>query len=321
MEIGSTDVGKRLITGSFVALITPMNDDYSIDMGGFRTLLGIQREAGSAAVLIMGSSGEVSMLSAEERHRIVAETMAMREGALEHWYGCTGPLTEATIAYARQAAAEGADGAIIAAPAYICASTTEIVRFFLDVADASAIPIGIYNNPPRVKTDLSAEDILEIAAHPNVLVHKESTGRVGQVGQVCAAKPDISVMCCCSPNLGLIVPTMALGGHGTANMTGNIIPREMVEISRPWDDEAQPMRFRQAYLDNLPMLHFVYSAINPVPVKSLMAAVGLPAGPLRRPLTVLSGEHLARGLRIVRDLRLDERYDYRVPDSAMIAAE
>jgi len=240
---------------------------------------------------------------------------------MEHWYGCTGPSTETTIDYVRQAAREGADGAIIAAPAYICASNTDIVRFFLEVADASPIPIGIYNNPPRVMTDLSTEDILQIAAHPNVQVHKESTGRVGQVAQVCAAEPEMSVMCCCSPNLGLIVPTMALGGHGTANMTGNIIPREMVEISTPWDDPAQPMRFRQAYLKNLPMLHFAYSAINPVPVKSLMAAVGLPAGPLRKPLTTLSGEHLARGLRIVQDLGLEERYGYRVPESAMMAAE
>jgi 4-hydroxy-tetrahydrodipicolinate synthase len=81
------------------------------------------------------------------------------------------------------------------------------------------------------------------------------------------------------------------------------------------------MRFRQAYLENLPMLHFVYSAINPVPVKSLMAAVGLPAGPLRKPLTALSGEHLARGLRIVRDLGLEKRYGYCLPESAMMAAE
>ena len=220
-----------------------------------------------------------------------------------------------------QAASEGADGAVIAAPAYICASTQDIVRFFLDVADASPIPIGIYNNPPRVQTDLSAEEILEIAAHPNVQVNKESTGRVAQVAQVCAAKPEISIMCCCSPNLGLVVPTMALGGHGTANMTGNIIPREMVEISTPWDDPAQSARFREAYLKNLPMLHFAYSAINPVPVKSLMAAVGMPAGPMRKPLNALSGEHLARGLRLVRELGLEERYGYRVPESTMLAAE
>lgn len=312
---------QQRITGSFVALITPMNADYSIDMAGFRTLLGFQRDAGTAAVLIMGSSGEVSMLTPEERHGIVAETMRMKEGSLEHWYGCTGATTEATIDYVKQAAAEGADGAVIAAPAYICASTGDIVRFFLDVADASPIPIGIYNNPPRVQTDLSADEILQIAAHPNVTVNKESTGRVAQVAQVCAAKPEISIMCCCSPNLGLIVPTMALGGHGTANMTGNIIPREMVEISTPWDDPAQPAKFREAYLENLPMLHYVYSAINPVPVKTLMAEVGLPAGPMRKPLNALTGEHLARGLRIVHDLGLEEKYGYRVPDGALLAAE
>ena len=261
------------------------------------------------------------MLTPEERHGIVAETMRMKEGSLEHWYGCTGATTEATIDYVKQAAAEGADGAVIAAPAYICASTGDIVRFFLDVADASPIPIGIYNNPPRVQTDLSADEILQIAAHPNVTVNKESTGRVAQVAQVCAARPEISIMCCCSPNLGLIVPTMALGGHGTANMTGNIIPREMVEISTPWDDPAQPARFREAYLENLPMLHYVYSAINPVPVKTLMAEVGLPAGPMRKPLNALTGEHLARGLRIVRDLGLEEKYGYRVADAASMAAE
>jgi len=315
-------MGKQRVTGSFVALITPMNGDCSIDMEGFRTLLDFQREAGTAAVLIMGSSGEVSMLLPEERHRIVAETMPMKAGHMEHWYGCTGPSTETTIAYVNQAACEGADGAVIAAPAYVCASNKDIVRFFLDVADASPIPIGIYNNPPRVMTDLTADDILEIAAHPNVQVHKESTGRVGQVAQICAAKPDMSIMCCCSPNLGLVVPTMTLGGHGTANMTGNIIPREMVEISTPWEDDgAQAMRFREAYLRNLPMLHFTYSAINPVPVKSLMAAVGLPAGPMRKPLSAITGDHLARGLQIVRDLGLDKSYGYRVPDAAMMAAE
>ncbi len=314
-------MGKNLITGSFVAMITPMNADYSIDMAGFETLLDFQRDAGTSAVLIMGSSGEVSMLTPEERHRIVAETMPMKKGSMEHWYGCTGPTTEATIDYVIQAAGEGADGAVIAAPAYICASTQDIVRFFLDVADASPIPIGIYNNPPRVQTDLSADEILEIAAHPNVQVNKESTGRVAQVAQVCAAKPDISIMCCCSPNLGLVVPTMSLGGHGTANMTGNIIPREMVEISTPWDDPAQSARFRDAYLKNLPMLHFAYSAINPVPVKSLLAAVGMPAGPMRKPLNALTGEHLARGLRLVKELGLEERYGYRVPESTMLAAE
>lgn len=301
---------KRRITGSFVALITPMNDDYSIDFGGFETLLDFQRQHGTSAILIMGSSGEVSMLSQEERHTIVANTMQMRHPDMEMWFGCTGATTEATIDYVNQAAGEGADGAILAAPPYISAGTADIVRFFLDVADASPIPLGIYNNPPRVKTDLSADDVLELAKHPKILVLKESTSRVAQVAQIARSGADLSLMCCCSPNLGLIVPTMSLGGHGTANVTGNIIPAEMATISTPWQSIDDAERFRAAYLRNLPMLHFAYSAVNPIPAKSFLAAVGMPAGPLRRPLRHLEGAALQQGLDVARDLGLDRTYGY-----------
>ncbi len=313
-------MSKALLTGSFVALITPMNQDYSIDFDGFRTLIEFQRENGSSGVLIMGSSGEVSLLTVEERHAIVYETMKQKQPGMEMWYGCTGPTTDATISFVKQAAAEGADGAVIAAPAYICAANEDIVDYFLEVADASPIPLGIYNNPPRVKTDLTADEILRIAEHPQVRVLKESTGRVAQVAQIARAKPEMSLMCCCSPNLGLIVPIMSLGGHGTANMTGNIIPREMAIISKPWQSKEDTKNFQAAYLRNLPMLHYAYSAINPVPMKSLMAAVGMPAGPLRKPLNALRGEALQRGLDIVRELDLVEAYGYS-PSATLDAAE
>ena len=311
--------------GSFVAIITPMNDDGSIDFAGFKTLLQFHEENGTSAVLIMGSTGEVSMLTPDERHAIVRETMKCHTGKMQFWYGCTGATTEATIAYVAQAAAEGADGAIIAAPAYICAPNADIVQFCKEVADASEIPLGFYNNPPRVGTDLTAADLLELAQHPNISVLKESTTRVAQVAQLCAGKPDMALMCCCSPNLGLVVPLMALGGHGTANMTGNIIPQEMATISTPWTpggDEA--FACREAWLTNLPMLHFAYSAINPVAIKTLMRAVGLPAGPMRKPLMPLAPEGLQKGLDICRELGLDERYGYKLNgpgSSEVLAAE
>lgn len=226
------------------------------------------------------------------------------------WYGGTGPTTEATIAYVKQAGECGADGAIVAAPSYITANNESIVRYFLDVAEASPIPIGIYNNPPRVKTDLGPDDIIRIAAHPNVTVIKESTRRNGQVAEVARAKPPVSLMCCCSPGLGLIVPTMSLGGHGTANVTGNMIPAEMAEISTPWDDPAIAMRFQEIYLEYLPMLKFSYIEVNPIPAKSFLDAVGMPAGPLRRPLQALSREQLAPILQFAREHELDRRYGF-----------
>ncbi|MEM8916919.1 MAG: dihydrodipicolinate synthase family protein [Pseudomonadota bacterium] len=299
-------------TGSFVALVTPMNADGSIDYAGFRDLLGFHAQNGTSAVLIMGSTGEVSMLTPEEKKTIISETVKMRPDGVQMYYGCSGNNTDAAIEMVRYAHAEGADGAIIAAPSYICAPNSDIADYVEEICDASDLAIGFYNNPPRVKTDLHWDDLLPLAKHPNLVVLKESTTRVGQVAQMCAAKPDLSIMCCCSPNLGLVVPTMSLGGHGLANMTGNIIPREFAVMSKPWEGAEDAFNFKQAYLHNLDMLHFAYSAINPVAIKTLMRAVGLPSGPLRKPLKPLEEAGLKRGLEIAMKLELDRIYGYKL---------
>ena len=314
-------MAKERIEGSFVALITPFNKDGTVDFEGFRTLLAFQEEHGTAAVLIMGSTGEVSMLTPEERRRIISETVKFKTGRMRFYYGCTGSSTAGTIAYVRFAGAEGADGAIIAVPAYICPPEDDAVRYCLEVADAGDIPIGFYNNPPRVKTDVSAEGILRMAEHPRITLLKEATARVGQIARLCAAKPDIALMCCDSPNLGLVVPLMALGGHGTANMTGNILPRELAVISKPWHSYEDAVACREAWLGNLPMLHYTYSEINPVALKSLMKAVGLPAGDLRRPLTMLEGPRLGEGIDILRGLGVAGTYGYKLPGAGRAAAE
>jgi 4-hydroxy-tetrahydrodipicolinate synthase len=311
---------SKKLTGSFVALITPFNKDGTVDFSAFRSLLKFQEEQGTSAVLIMGSTGETSMLAPEEKKQIIVETAKMKTPRMPIFFGCTGNNTQATIDNVRFAKDNGADGAILAAPAYICAPESDIERFFLDVADATDLPLGIYNNPPRVKSDLHWDHLIRIFKHPSYVVHKESTARVGQVAQVLAAKPDVAVMCCDSPNLGLVVPTMSLGGHGTANMTGNVAPAELATISTPWTGYAEAENFKSTYLELLPLLHFTYSAINPVAVKSLMKALGLPAGDLRKPLTNLEGEALAKGIRIVQELGLDRRYGYKVRPISAVAA-
>jgi 4-hydroxy-tetrahydrodipicolinate synthase len=313
-------MSKQKITGSFVALITPFNKNGSVDFAAFRSLLRFQEDHGTKAVLIMGSTGETSLLSPEEKKKIIVATAKMKTAKMPLFFGCTGNNTEATIANVRFASDNGADGAILAAPAYICAPEADIERFFLDVADGTDLPLGLYNNPPRVKSDLHWEHLLRIFKHPNYVVHKESTARVGQVAQVLAAKPDVSVMCCDSPNLGLVVPIMSLGGHGTANMTGNIAPAELAVISTPWASYANAENFKATYLRLLPLLHFTYSATNPVAVKSLMNALGMPAGELRKPLTGLDAEALAKGLRIIAELGLDKRYGYKLKPLSAVAA-
>jgi 4-hydroxy-tetrahydrodipicolinate synthase len=304
-------MGKLIIEGSFVALITPFADDGSVDIDGFGHLIDFQFRHGTSALLIMGSTGEVSLLSKEERHRIIAETIRMRPGHMPFFYGCTGNNTVETIRMVEYAAKAGADGAIVTVPAYVVVPSEAAVRYFLEVADASPIPIGIYNNPSRVGTDLSAAAIIRLADHPNIVIDKEAMARPGQIAQILAAQKELSVMCCDSPNLGLVPAVMSLGGHGTANMTGNIIP---AVISKPWQSFEDAVSFRETYLRVLPLIQFTYSRVNPVPVKSLAKALGLPAGDLRKSYQTISREELQHGLTIVRHLGVAKKYGYRIDD-------
>src|SRR5213080_2226814 len=110
-------MARQLLTGSFVALITPFNKDGSVDFAAFRTLLKFQEAQGTSAVLIMGSTGETSMLAPEERKAIIIECAKMKSPRMPIYFGCTGNNTEATITNVRFAKDHGADGAILAAPA------------------------------------------------------------------------------------------------------------------------------------------------------------------------------------------------------------
>lgn len=303
-------MAKALIEGSFVALITPFNGDGTVDFEGFRTSLDFQASNGTSAVLIMGSTGEVSMLTKDERRKIISETVRFKKGDMLLYYGCTCPSTQETLEMVRYAEKEGADGAIVTVPSYICPPVEDAIHYFFEVADASDIPIGIYNNPSRVGTDLPAEAIIRLADHPNIVVDKEAMARPAQVAKIAAANKEISLMCCDSPELGLIMPVMSLGGHGTANMTGNIAPREMAVISTPWRNFEDALNCRETYLRLLPLLEFHYSVVNPVPVKSLAKALGLPSGDLRRPYRNMEGEALKRGVKIVQELDLVEQYGY-----------
>lgn len=313
-------MAKLRIEGSFVAPPTPFNDDGAVDFGAWRTLLKHHEDNGTVAVLIMGSTGEPSLLEPEEKKKIIVETAKMKTGKMKFFYGCTGNTPQQVIDNVRFVKANGGDGAIIAAPPYICGPEDDVERHYEEVADAVEFPLGIYNNPPRVKTDLHWTHLLRLLKHPNYVILKESTTRVAQVAQVLAAKPDATIMCCDSPNLGLVVPTMSLGGHGTANMTGNIAPQEMAVLSTPWRSYADAENFRKMYLRLLPLMHFNYSAINPVAPKSLMRALGLPVGTLRKPLRNLEGEALMAGIRIVQELGLDKKYGYKIQPKLAIAA-
>ncbi|MCA5967991.1 dihydrodipicolinate synthase family protein [Pseudomonas syringae pv. syringae] len=298
------------IEGSFVALITPFGADGSVDFGAFKALIEWQQHHGTRFLLFMSTTGEVSMLSPEEREDIVINTMAMKPSNMFFFYGCTGSNTDTTIKNVSFAAKNGADGGVISVPPYVSPSVNDAERYFLDVADSTTLPLGTYNNSPRLGTDMHWEQLLRIFEHPNYVVHKEATGRAEQMARLLRAKPDISLMCDDLVEPGLLIHNMSLGGQGVLSAIGNLIPKEIELLATPWHDARQSVIFKETYLEIMPLLEFAYSATAPTVTKTMMNAVGLPAGSLRKPLRPIEQAHLNKGLNILKGLGLDKKYKF-----------
>jgi 4-hydroxy-tetrahydrodipicolinate synthase len=146
-----------------------------------------------------------------------------------------------------------------------------------------------------VGVNIDAETIIRLAEIPNIVADKEAIPTVAQLAAIMQAVGDrLHLLCCDYPGYSLVLPTLALGGHGSANVTGNIIPEEMASMSRPWQSMDDLERCRELYFRYLPLLSMMYSLSSPVPVKTAVGLLGLPAGRVRRPLPDLEPDHVAK---------------------------
>ena len=308
--------GKKsnLIQGSMVAIVTPFNADGSVDFGAFGELIRFHREYGTSALFFLGVAGESSVLTDEEHKQIIEETVKLRPAGMPFFYGCTGINTNDTIRKVKVAESGGADGAMITVPANVGPDLDQAEEFFLTVANHTSLQLGTFNNPARLLTDLQTEQLLRIFQHPNYVLHKEGTARTGQIAQILRAKPPISFLGDDCPDPDILATSMALGAQGICNAAGNLAPAEMVVLSTPWNGPNNVATFRELYFKMLPLITFLYSARSPIAIKSLMEAIGLPAGKPRLPLRSLRQEVVQRAVEMLAGIGLISKYGYSRPD-------
>ncbi len=261
-------------------------------MDGYKALIDFQASNKTSALLIMGSTGEPTLLTIEERKAIIRELAPYCNNKIPVFFGVTMGSTEATIDLARYAEEHGADGVVIVPPPYIAPPKEAVFNYLKQVCQSIEIAVGLYNNPARVVVNVDAETIIRLSNEcPNLVADKEAIPDVGQLANVMdGAEGRLRLLCCDSPAYGLILPTLALGGHGTANVTGNVAPREVAEMSRPWDSWETVTKCRELYFELLPLMEAVYAAPNPVATKAMVRLMGLPAGYCRAPLPDVSPE-------------------------------
>ncbi|MFZ5644607.1 MAG: 4-hydroxy-tetrahydrodipicolinate synthase [Bacillota bacterium] len=281
-------------TGSWVAIPTPFNGDDSVDYEGFKTLIDFQASNGTSCLLVLGSAGETTLLSMEEKKSIIGEVARYSKGKIPVFFGTTCPSTRETTLLSQFAEAEGADGVVLTVPPYLLPPQDAVLDHFLTVGKSVNIPFGLYNNPTRTGVNIEPETIAAIYRQcPNFVADKEAMPRVSQLVEVLKLTGgNVHVLCCDFPKYSIVIPTLALGGHGTANIGGNIIPREMAEMSRPWTGFDQVEKSKALYFKYYPLLKALYTLSNPIVIKAALKLMGLPGGSPRRPYPEYQGPKL-----------------------------
>ena len=280
--------------GSWVALITPFDKNGKLDIKGFKRLVDFQAVNETSGLLLMGSTGEPTSLSPEEKKEIISEMAPYCQERIPVFFGVTCGSTAATIELAQFAQEKEADGIMLVVPPYIAPPQTAVYGFLKSVCQSVDIAVAVYNNPARVIVNIDPPTIVRLAEEcPNLVADKEAVPGVSQLASVMeGTKGRLRLLCCDAPNYALTIPTLGMGGHGTANVTGNVAPREMAELSRPWRSWEDVVKGRELYFEYLPLMEAAYSATNPVAIKAMVKLMGLPSGDPRPPLPRIEGDKL-----------------------------
>jgi 4-hydroxy-tetrahydrodipicolinate synthase len=275
--------GRRL-AGSMTALVTPFDENGGVDEGALDRLLDHQTEGGTDVLVPLGTTGEAVTLDEEEKRRVLTRVRA-RAGDRPVMAGAGTNDTRVTIENCRRAAGEGADLVLVVGPYYNKPPQEGFRRHFEAVADASPVPVVLYNVPGRTGSNIEAATVLALARHERIVGIKEASGRLDQVAAILAERPDDFAVL--SGDDDLTLPLMALGADGVVSVAANAAPRlvhELTEAGRAGDlARARELHFRLR-----PLFIAQFYEANPIPIKAALELLGLASGAVRLPLVPAS---------------------------------
>ncbi|MCC7179559.1 MAG: 4-hydroxy-tetrahydrodipicolinate synthase [Acidobacteria bacterium] len=259
-------------TGVGTALITPFTKSGELDEAGVRRLARRQIDAGVHFLVPCGTTGETPTLSDAEKRRVVELVVEEAAGRVPVMAGAGGYDTKEVVHAAREMARAGADGLLSVTPYYNKPTPEGLFQHFSAVADATPLPIVLYNVPGRTGCNMDASTVARLATIPHIVGVKEASGNIQQMAEILrAVPPDFRVL---SGDDAITIPLMAIGGRGIISVASNEIPAEMaqmVEAAERGDYRAA----REMHQRLLPLLLVNFVESNPGPVKFAMAAMGL----------------------------------------------
>ena len=273
------------IVGSIVALVTPMQEDGSVDYPALRRLIDWHIAEGTDCIGVVGTTGESPTVSVEEHCEIIRVSVEHAKGRVPIMAGTGGNSTGEAIELSRFAKQVGADCSLSVVPYYNKPSQEGIYQHFKAIAEAVDIPMVLYNVPGRTVADMQVETTIRLAQLPNIVGIKEASGQIDRAAWLIKQAPKgFSIY---SGDDGTAIALMLLGGHGNVSVTANVAPRAMHELCIA----ALEGKVREAtaiHLKLLPLHKHLFCESSPAPTKWAMAQLGLCGAALRLPITPLT---------------------------------
>ena len=292
---------RTVFEGTATAIVTPMNDDLSVDYDALGRLIDFQLDSGINAIVVVGTTGESATLEYAEQKDVIRFTVDRVAGRVPVIAGAGTNNTLHVLENVQNACEAGADALLVVTPYYNKATQNGLIAHFTAVADASTVPVILYNVPGRTGCNLLPATVAKLADHPNIVGIKEASGNMAQLVELvalCGDKLDIY-----SGEDALNVPIMSMGGKGSISVLSNVMPAESVTMTDACLAGDYPAAAK-LQCTMLPLIQALFCEVNPIPAKAAVAAMGFGRENIRMPLSRMEDANRQRLLTEMRKLGL-----------------
>lgn len=272
-----------IFRGAGTALVTPFTDT-GINFAAFESLVEYQIEGSIDALIVCGTTGEAATMTHDEKNSAIDFVVKQAAGRVPVIAGTGTNNTAASVEASMEAADLGADALLVVTPYYNKCTDAGLIRHFYAIADATSLPVIVYNVPGRTGVNISPAVMKELAAHDNIAGVKEASGNINQIAEIARLCPGFDIW---SGNDDHVLPVLSLGGIGVISVTSNVMPQMTHDmVMRFLERDTDAALALQLKLNAL--TKELFSEVNPIPVKKALNMIGINAGLPRLPLTEMS---------------------------------
>jgi len=287
------------LIGTGVALITPFDNQGAIDFQALERIVNFQIDKGINYLVVLGTTGESVTLSKQEKEAVLSAVLAVNANRVPIVLGVGGNDTKAVVEQLNQVNPDYISAVLSVSPMYNKPSQSGLIAHFTAVAQASPVPVLLYNVPGRTASNMLPSTVLKLAAHKNIIGIKEASGDLGQAMEILRSAPEGFLVI--SGDDLIALPMTLMGGHGVISVIGQAYPEEFSQMIQAGLD-GNSARAKELHYDLMPIIDMIFEQGNPAGIKALLSKKGLCENSLRLPLVPVD-DALAERIKVFSDGR------------------